>query len=46
MAIDWVKIVAFIVAEIAKGVLESAAVSKAATKFGVSEADIRSHGGF
>jgi hypothetical protein len=44
--IDWVIIIAEVVLLIAKGLPKDDAVSQVAAKFGVSERDIWSHGGF
>ena len=43
---SFLKIVAFILLLIAEGTAKETAFSKAAAKFGVSEADIWAHGGF
>ena len=43
---SYLKIVAYILLLIAQGTAGESAVSKAAVKFGVSEADIWAHGGF
>ena len=45
--IDWAKVIAYIIwLLLTGGKSKSEAVSMAASKFGVSESDIWSHGGF
>ena len=43
---QWLRIIAFILALLAKGLPKSSAVSQAAAHFNVSESDIWNHGGF
>lgn len=44
--IFWLKIIRFIIDLIIGGASKEEAVAKASAKFGVSESDIWSHGGF